>query len=434
MSDDYDAIVIGAGIIGAAVGFELAKKGWKTLNVDKAPAAGYGSTGASCAIIRTHYSTLEGCALAYEGYFHWDDWAAYVGDHDERGRAEFHKTGCLVTKTERNDHLRTITGLMDELGIPWEDLSPEQVARRMPLYDTRSFWPVKRIDDEGFGEATGEAIAGAVFFPYAGYISDPQLASHNIQRAAEAAGAEFLFNAEVTAIRRSDDRVAGITLADGREIDAPVVVNVAGPHSHKINALAGVAEGMRISTRALKVEVVHVPSPAGFDYERDGFVVSDGDVGCYSRPEVGNNILVGSEDPECDPRVFVDPDDYDESFTEQGRHQVLRVAQRIPSLGVPSRLKGVVSLYDVTEDWIPVYDASDLDGFYLAIGTSGNQFKNAPVVGAMMAHLIEAAEAGQDHDADPVTFTLPYTGREVDIGFFSRNRPVNEDSSFSVLG
>ena len=66
MEHSYDAVVIGAGIIGTAVGFELSKRGWKTLNIDSLPAAGYGSTGASCAIIRVHYSTLDGCAFAYE--------------------------------------------------------------------------------------------------------------------------------------------------------------------------------------------------------------------------------------------------------------------------------------------------------------------------------------------------------------------------------
>jgi len=69
MTANYDAIIIGAGIIGAATALELSKKGWRTLNLDKLPAAGYGSTGASCAIIRTHYSTLAGAAFAYEGYF-----------------------------------------------------------------------------------------------------------------------------------------------------------------------------------------------------------------------------------------------------------------------------------------------------------------------------------------------------------------------------
>ena len=93
-----------------------------------------------------------------------------------------------------------------------------------------------------------------------------------------------------------------------------------------------------------------------------------------------------------------------------------------------------MALYDVCDDWIPIYDKSDLDGFYMAVGTSGNQFKNAPVAGAMMARLIEACEGGHDHDADPVTYSLRYLDASVDIGFYSRRRAINEQSSFSVLG
>ena len=64
MNHDYDAIVIGAGVIGVCTGFELAKRGYRTLNVDKQPAAGSGSTCNTCAIIRLHYSTPDGCAMA----------------------------------------------------------------------------------------------------------------------------------------------------------------------------------------------------------------------------------------------------------------------------------------------------------------------------------------------------------------------------------
>ena len=70
----------------------------------------------------------------------------------------------------------------------------------------------------------------------------------------------------------------------------------------------------------------------------------------------------------------------------------------------------------------------------MAVGTSGNQYKNGPMAGRMMAELIEACEAGHDHDRDPVTVTAPYTGVTLNLGFYSRNREVNQDSSFSVLG
>ena len=107
----------------------------------------------------------------------------------------------------------------------------------------------------------------------------------------------------------------------------------------------------------------------------------------------------------------------------------------MPSLGVPSRATGgVVDLYDAATDWIPIYDKSSLGGFYMACGTSGNQYKNAPIAGKMMAALIGYCEDGADHDARPLQFTLPYIGRQIDVGFYSRKREINAESSFSVLG
>ena len=434
MAEQYDAIIIGAGIIGASVGLELARRGWKTLNLDRLPAAGYGSTSASCAIIRSHYSTLDGTALAFEGYQYWKNWAEHLGVVDDRGLAEFREVGCAIMKTEINGFMKSICANLDALNIAWEEWDNDKIMERLPIYALRSYAPAKRMDDPGFGEATGPTMHGAVFTPEAGYITDPQLASHNVQVAAEAAGATFRFNADVTAISREGDRVGGIMLADGANVDTPVVVNVAGPHSAKVNQMAGVADCMKIKTRALRQEVVHVPSPEGFDYMNHGPVISDSDIACYSRPEIGNHILFGSEDPECDEREWVDPDDYNTEFTDQWQTQALRAGQRIPSLKISNRATGVVSLYDVTDDWIPIYDKSDLPGFYMAVGTSGNQFKNAPVAGAMMAELIINCQGGQDHDVDPVHFDYKYTKRQANIGFFSRNREINSDSSFTVLG
>jgi sarcosine oxidase subunit beta len=129
-----------------------------------------------------------------------------------------------------------------------------------------------------------------------------------------------------------------------------------------------------------------------------------------------------------------DPDNYNKNFTEQWTTQVIRKAQRINNLRVPNQPSGVVDLYDCSDDWIPIYDKSALNGFYMAVGTSGNQYKNAPVVGIMMSELISAVERGHDHDNDPVKFMMKYTKRKCDIGFFSRLRKINPDSSFSVVG
>lgn len=431
----FDAVIVGAGVIGAAVAFELSKRGYRTLNIDKLPAAGYGPTSNSCSIVRAHYSSREGVAMAYEGFFYWQNWNDYLGVTDDAGSAKYMQCGTILIKSATGHHEKVLRQYHD-LGIEFEEWDPRRLQERMPIYDTGAFWPPKRPEDSHFWDPPGGEIEGAVFTPGSGYVNDPQLATHNLQRAAEAHGASFLFRQIVGGIRRSRERVTGITLTDGKEIDAPIVVNVAGPHSFLVNRMAGVERTMNVKTRPLRHEVHHLPAPPDFDFEANGIHTSDGDTGVYFRPESGNHILVGSEDPECDARIWVDdPDRYDRNVTEaQWEAQVYRLARRIPSLRIPTERKGIVDLYDVSDDWIPIYDRADLPGFYMAIGTSGNQFKNAPVVGHVMAELIERVEGGHDHDAEPVRVKARYTGLDLDLGFYSRLRDVNPESSFSVNG
>ena len=429
--------VIGAGVIGCAIALQLGRKGYRTVNIDKHPEVGYGSTSHSCAVVRFSYSILDTAALAYEGYHYWKHWAQFIGVEDERGLARYTQCGHLMLRTGRDDR-RQVLEFYKTLNIPYEEWDNAEIRRRLPLYNTRLQGPVVPVDDPAFwNEAGGTAeLAGGIFAPEAGYVGDPQLATHNLRRAVEAQGGEFLLRREVAGIVRDGGRVAGLALGDGSRVDADIVVNAAGPYSFVINRMAGIEAGMSIKTRALRREVHHVPSPAGFDFEHDGVMTSDGDLYLYFRPETGNKITIGSGDPPCDPQTWVDdPDHFNREFTDsQWRAQVYRAARRIPELPIPSRAQGVVDLYDVADDWVPIYDRSDLPGFYLAIGTSGHQFKNAGAVGDLMAELIDACESGRDQDADPLPYRCRYTRRTIDTATFSRRRAVNRDSSFSVRG
>ncbi|MGD2049263.1 MAG: FAD-dependent oxidoreductase [Chloroflexota bacterium] len=428
-------IIIGAGIIGCATAFELAKNGYRTLNIDKLPAAGFGSTSNTCALIRFFYSTWEGVAMSFEGYHYWKDWPNYIGVPDERGLARYIERGTIMLMTEGHDHASVIH-LYDQVGVDYEVWDVDTLKQKMPIFDVHTFWPPRPVDDPTFWDDPEQKLEGAVFTPQSGYVNDPLLATHNLFVAAKATGSEFLFESEVVEIRRENGRTQGVTLNSGQQIDAPVVVNVAGPHSFVINRMAGVEEGMKIKTRALRHEVHHVPSPPNFNYEKKGHPVSDGDAGTYFRPELGNKIAVGTEDPECDPREYVeDPDNFVYQVSaEQFKRQVYRLARRVPDLPIPNEPQGVADMYDVSDDWIPIYDKSDLPGFYMAVGTSGNQFKNAAIAGLMMAELVDECENGRDHDANPVKVTGPYTGLTLNAGFYSRLREVNPDSTFTVRG
>ncbi|AGT10297.1 NAD(P)/FAD-dependent oxidoreductase [Paracoccus aminophilus] len=428
------AIIIGAGVIGCATAYELAKSGWQVTVVDKAPEAGYGSTSHSSAVIRVNYSVYESCALAYEGWHYWSKWADYVALPSERPLAVYHETGNLVIKAETNGYLENVMAMMEQIGCPYRQVAPAGIAAYLPGADLQAYAPAKRSEDDGFCEPTGPEIAGAVHFTIAGYVNDPKLAAQNLQWAAEAHGARFRFRSKVAALEIREGRAAGVRLEDGSLIDADVVVNVGGPWSAGLNRMAGVDQGMTIQTRANRQEVAYIPGPVNMDFAKEGLVVADGDTEIYLRPDpVG--ICIGSTDPTCDARIFVDdPDAVDTRFTDEWTTIVMRAAQRLPELRIPGQASGVVALYDVSDDWLPIYDKSDLPGFYMACGTSGNQFKNAPVAGKIMARIIADCEAGHDHDADPIRFRLDHIDREISLGTYSRKRKINADSSFSVMG
>ena len=430
----FDVIIIGAGVIGASIALGLSRRGLKTLNIDALPAAGYGSTSNSSAIVRPFYSAIESCALAHEARHRWLNWPEFLNSDDESGFAHYDECGMLILMSEGDEQrFKPSLQAMTEVGIAFSHLTTDEISENFPLFETTSFSPPRLTDDPNFGLANEKLLTGGYHIPAAGYVSDPQLAAHNLQRAAEALGAVFKFNTSVVTINKSDDRVLGVTTSDGEIIAAEVVVNVAGPHSSKINSLAGIEEGMAVSTRPARHEVAHVQAPTDSEASRISCVVGDGDAGVYFRPEMGNHLLIGSLDPECDTPDFVDADDYNTALTEQWTSQVWRAALRIPTLAIPNTAQGVVGLYDATPDWNPIYDKSSLPGYYMAIGTSGNQFKNAPVIGDLMAELITACEAGQDHDANPVQFYLPELKRSIDIGFYSRNRELHKESSGTVL-
>eukprot|EP01050_Picozoa_sp_SAG11_P010054 SAG11_NODE_988_length_6275_cov_10.173413_5_plen_207_part_00 len=86
----------------------------------------------------------------------------------------------------------------------------------------------------------------------------------------------------------------------------------------------------------LSQEVAHVDAPAGVDFEKDGVMMGDFDVGCYWRPEVGNRVLIGGMEPDCDApyHVFPDADRCDSAFTDQLTNIVYRAALRMPQLPI----------------------------------------------------------------------------------------------------
>lgn len=431
-----DAVVIGAGVIGCSVARALAVSGRTVIAVDRNSGPGQGSTSASSAIIRFNYSTLAGVATAWEAHWSWLDWEGFLGGRDTDGSlARFWRTGSLCLDAPAHDPAKVLR-LFDQVAVPYEVLAPDEIRRAYPWLDPARHYPPKPVDSDAFwDEPTGEV--GGYVTPDSGFVDDPAFAAHNLATAAERHGVEFLFRATVAGIRQRQDRVAGVELADGTLIDAPVVVNVSGPSSGQVNDLAGVSEEFAVHTRPMRVETHVVPAPVGFNGDgRPGPMVADIDLGTYFRGTPSGELLVGGAEPECDPLDWIeDPDDYDPSVSRRlYEAQVYRAARRLPELTVPNTPRGIAAVYDVADDWIPIYDKTAVPGFYVAIGTSGNQFKNAPLVGSYLRAIIDTCESGIDHDETPASFHLPRAAIDLDLSAYSRRRRPSPDSSNTVMG
>ena len=433
MTHTADAIVIGTGIIGAAVAYELALTGLRVVSVDRLGDVGSGSTSSSSSIVRFHYSTFEGVAASWEAKFGWETWRDYLGAPHEETLAKFLRAGCLIldgsTQRER------VLSLFGQVGIPYQCWDAETIRQQVPGLDPARYGPPQPVTDDAFwADADGEL--GAYFTPDGGFIDDPQLAARNLMAAALRRGAGVQLREEVVAILEKNAQVQGIRLRSGSVIESPIVVNAAGPYSNRVNALADVTGEFRLRTRPLRQEVHSVLAPAGYARDELGPAVTDGDLGTYFRSHFGGQLIVGGTEPACDPLHWIDePDIFEPQPTVSvWDAQVLRLARRIPSLSIPPRPTGFGALYDVADDWIPIYDRTSLAGFYVAIGTSGNQFKNAPVVGRLMAALIHTCENGHDHDSDPVVFQGPFTKNAINLGHYSRLRQPHAESAYSVMG
>jgi sarcosine oxidase subunit beta len=424
------AIVIGAGVIGCSIAFEMAAKGYEVIAVDKAQGPGQGSTSASSAVVRFNYSTFDAVALAWESFHCWKNWPEHLGKKQER-YSKMIDVGVVMLDAPVISGEKT-SQLFDAVGIPYEVWNSKDLSKNVTGIDAGKYWPPKKLDDDGFWEDAKESL-GAIFTPNGGYIDDPLLATENLAQAALSAGVKFRFKSTVTAILKEGNKVTGVELDGSEKILADIVINAGGPWSNRINQLAGVGQDFTISVKPMRQEVHQINTPMNL---LPGPIVGDLDLGTYMRSTPTRSTLIGGTEPECDRLDWVD--DVEAVNLNRTKElfeaQVTRAARRFPALKIPNSPSGIAGIYDVAADWTPIYDRTELDGFFVAIGTSGNQFKNAPMVGKLMAALIDEVRAGRDHDVEPVKVRAERTGNEINLGAFSRKRLFNADNTGTVMG
>ena len=360
----YDAIVIGAGISGAAAAYHLRKAGAKTLLVERgAPASG--GTGKSAAIIRQSYSTPLLVRLARASITMLEKARSELGKD-----AGFVQDGyCFVVSDEMRDGAKKNVAMQKGLGIVNEWSEGPGFPQHLP-------------------EINPAGIAGIVYEPHGGY-ADPVLATEAFVSAFEKIGGEFRPRTAARRLLRQGDRITGVEL-DAGEVTATHVVNAAGPWAKPLAESAGLALAMRSVREQDTVWQV----PAGRAVPKTS--VSMAVDACYYRPLGQGRFIIGRGFP----KEYHDVDPYNYKVTADDdfvRDVQDRVERRFPSFAGMKLIEAYGALYDVTPDWYPfVGPRAGVAGYADFSGGSGHGFKIAPAIGRELADWLLTGKVADD--------------------------------------
>jgi len=355
MSQTYDAIVIGAGVMGASIAFHLAERGLKVAILERKVTAS-GATGHSSGLVRMHYDLAVESELTYVSYKNYfTNWRERVG-----GECGFQKTGFLqISKREDEDKLRGNVANQQKIGINTSVISADEVKKLFPDLITDHFDYAAFEPDSGYADAT--------------------LTTNSFIDAAKRNGATLLQNCEVTTVRMAGGKVIGVDTTKSPFGDAPIIVNAAGAWAKHVASLAGF--DVPLETWTHDVAFLHRPPSLG----RIPACIDDV-INCYFRPEGGALILAAGEDESMRGEG---PDAEDQTPTPTFLDKLIdAMLQRIPKLEESGLHSIHVGRDGITPDQRAIYSGTDLVGFYLACGLSGTGFKTSPAAGASMAELI----------------------------------------------
>jgi glycine/D-amino acid oxidase-like deaminating enzyme len=359
MAETFDAIVIGGGVVGASVLFQLSELGCRnTLLLDKGEIAG-GMTAHSSGIVRTHYSVPINVAVARARLAMFEGFRALLDD-DPEADAGLVRSGYIIVAPPgaASDAVRGSIAMQQSLGVEAQLLDRAQALAKQPWLH------LDDIDAIGF-----EAEAG---------FADPYLVTTGFIRAAKRRGASIRPNTPVTGLLREGNRVIGVQTSAG-PIHAATVLSVVNVWSQAAAAWAGI-------TIPCEITAHHVFTlAAATHYTPDLPVLKDlaSPARLYMRASGGHLLVGGGHEgtPSHDPDMADLEPDIDAMVDEAGQ-----AAARLPAFADGRLVRSWSGLYDTTPDWNPVLGpVLGIDGIQLAFGFSGHGFKMSPMIGRMLA-------------------------------------------------
>jgi FAD-dependent oxidoreductase domain-containing protein 1 len=365
-----DVVIVGGGVMGSSIGYHLRQDGFSggIVIVERDDTYARASSNLAMGGIRQQFGSTVNIKLAQYSIAFYREFDTRMSRPGHTPRAWFRQRGYLflvdgpsAERFERRYAILTARGAR---------------TRRLSVDEIRAMLPDLYVDDLVFG----------LIGPDDGY-ANPKEVLRGFRAAARAAGVAYL-NGEVAVVRRDRDRVSGVTLASGERLDAPIVVNAAGPYAGTVAKRAGLDQPVEPVRQHLfrcalpRYWPYRWPmtiDPAGVHWRHDDPV----EPGEPDRLILANTRLdePAGENFSCDDTRWLG-DFYP------------GLVRRVPAFKDVRLVEGWAGLYEMTPDHNPMIgEHPRLKGFFMANGFSGHGLMLAPATGKVLSELIRCGRS-----------------------------------------
>lgn len=353
MKTSYDIVIIGGGISGASIAYNLAKKGVKNIAVLEKSYQGSGATTRCGAGIRQQWGTEMNCALAR---YSCDYYENAVEALDYYGDIEFKQGGYLMLASSDAEFelFKKNVKLQNSLGIKSSSISLDEAKEIVPFLNT-------------------EGLTGATYYEKDGHLN-PFTTLDAFVRAGVRLGVDYITHTEVLAIEVENRKIKSVLTNKGK-IHTDTVVNAAGGYSKEVGQMAGVD----IPTYSERHEIL-VTTPVNPLLKP---MVMSFSKNIYTQQVPHGSIIMGRTGKN-------EPRDHNNNSSWSFLEEMAKTAtDLLPPLKKIRVVRSWAGQYNLTPDKQPIYGkVNDLDGYFLAVGFSGHGFMFAPATGAIVSEII----------------------------------------------
>lgn len=373
-----DAVIVGGGVIGCAIAYNLAKRGMHNICIVEKNYLSSGATGRCGAGVRQQWGLEMNIRLARDSMRMFE---TMNEDLDYAGDIELKQGGYLIlayTPLQWQQFKKNVA-LQNQLGVASQLVTPAQAKEIVPHLNI-------------------EGLLGATFCATDGH-ANPFNVTEAYAQAARRLGVEILTYTEVVGIESAQGKVHKVKTNQG-DIATPLVINAAGGYSDIVAGMVGI----ELPTFSQRHQIL-VTEPVD---PLQGPMVISFHHGLYCQQTPHGSFIMGLGEAH-------EPKGHDIGHSWEFMESMARhITQLLPPLSALRVIRQWSGLYNVTPDAQPIFGGTPgVEGFKVALGFSGHGFMIAPMTGVLMAEHILGMK-----------MTMPIN--MLDIGRFDRGELIKE--------